>query len=962
MNPYPMPMDSTGFGPAQTGFFPTAAQAHQAEMQRFYTSRAAQAMQFQDPWIRQFAAGAAKAAGANPSDPVAMRQQMYGTAFGQAALDTATMLRSSGMLGQGNPMAYSYHVNRGISSGGFGMNVLNPEGNAMGPMQMVYGQGVLTDRVAMSAQRSLLQNLYGSGTADPSKLNGMNMESAGMVAADIARARGPSMGAATLVQNADLGLRVRSAISGNDDPMIKAGLSELTKPQLERMQALSANGSTKDIEEFTKAFDPKMKNEVTALIKSKSALLPDEGWGKEMADAVRSVSKGIASLRDVYEGLTDPQLKMQMESLTGIRVRDAASGHRASRMISNMRGAADASGHDAQTYFGFMQGAYAGMGQTLAGITGIGERGADTMGALENMFKADATQRAGIGEQASKETAAMARSMGVNVEPQSLQSIAADIKGGQQQFVKLYGGVTSLSGARGRFIDDKKRETAKQILEKFSKTTDPRERAALERQAKDLLGSEFGSYAQYEGSRAHEDDLAVVGANAGGEGDYVTDRAAEGMLRDVNVGGLKDVLGDDARMFVEAGGARTFADLETISKSTLIKGSDKNSQMITMLVNQDGMSRADAERVVSKLYNGTGQFRGSEGSRAATMRTLAGMNPDTTATARGKSMRASASLQAMDKDVDAVRSATGGDMSLKGMVNAMLSEQTGVLDSESGRIALLQTMKGDGMKIFGKSGADLTDRVLSGMDVSEGMTADMVKQINGAVGGDFDLAGASGYKNADELIAASKTSTGLAGILGKLQGNSRLSVTGGRRNLSVMSRDALDDIDPEAQASRFKSFALSAKYLYPEASDRDVSLLAESFKDGKKIDIGLAADETPSVHGGKAVLPNYKRIRDLSGRLVAGSDDDIASLMSTEGGQQILEQLKAEQTTMANIQAKGATSILAPDGKSGSVTHDVTKSKEVLDKLIERLESVSTQTVDRMVITNAEIHNMKPTQ
>lgn len=958
MNPYMMPMDYTGYGPAQSGFFPTAAQSHQAEMQRFYSSRAAQAMQFQDPWIREFAAGAARAAGANPADPIAMRRQMYGTAAGQMALDAATAMRNTGFLGQGNPMAYSYHVNRGITSNGFGVNVLGTNGFS-GPEQMVYGSGILSDRLAMTGQNALMQSLYGTGTADPSKLNGMNMESAGFAAAHVMRNRGPAMNAMTVIQNASMGERIASSIQFNShDPTTQAVLSGLTGPQMEKMQALSDRGNAKDIAEFSKTFeDPKVQMELQQLMtaKDKSAGFVNSQWVKQTKDAVKEISNVVAGLRDVYEGMSDSQLIVQAESLTGVRVSSAATGRRQARMIDNLKSGALGAGVDANSYMGFMQGTYSGFGAQMGAMLGLGERASGTMQQFEAMAMNDAGGRAGAAVMLEKEMASKAGAMGVGgVYARDIGAITADIKDGNMRFAQVHEGITNLSGAKAR-LSGSQRDEADRILAKFSSTTDPTTRNALERQARDLLGQGLGGYSKYRATNFRERDMGRVSNDFEGAGAYVMDNTARLRLADLNIRSLKEDFGDDARAFVDAGGGALLTDMEFISRGD---SKDKVNQMVQHMVRVGGMDEQKAKSVVGRLYDSSGKSRRSKRDMDALILKATDVNPDISSTGYGKNVKAKQDLLQMDQADNDFRSATKGDMSVKGIINAMASSQTGLLDSDQGKLALIHAMKGDNLKVMGKSGADLTDKVLTGLDVSKGFTADMVKQINAATG--MDLAGAAGFKSTAELVAATGNDEGLARVISSLKANDRLSVTGGRSGLNILSKDAMDELDAAGHAARAKDYAMASKYVY---GGKEADGLLDSFRAGGKLDIGLAADSAPDISSwyqwrGKndagyfktrAQLANLGKFTAVSGRLSGLSDKELAAYMTTEGGRQTLEQFKGERASVAKLQEADRDKIdtVGEDGKTTSAN-----TKQVLegfDKLIERMEKMAVANTNPVV-------------
>jgi len=938
-------------------------------MARHYTSKAGMAMQYVDPWITNFAAGAARMAGVNPNDPSAMRQQMYNTAAGQGALDIATLMRSNGLLGQGNPMAYSYHVAKGITSGGFGVQGLSSAGMPMGPMQTVYGSGPLADQVTMATQKQLLQNLYGSGTADPSKLNGANMETAGFIFSDLARNGGMLRNGVSIKQNASFEDRYAASMYFNQDSTIGSALQGMSKAQRETMGSIASRGGDQsEIDSFTSGFDnAKVRAELSAIIKAKDAIVPSADLGKPAAAAIKEITKSMASLRDVYEGMSDPMLYQQMQALTGIsggKMIDPMMGRKAGLIINKMKGAAEASGYDTQVYMDAMSGITSGMDAGASNFIGM---------------------RSGFASGIQKNTAAQFSAYGVAMGTPDMRAAGMDMRQQSERGAMIYDGIKALYGGIARITDPARRAIANKLLKDFETNTDPIARQNLNREAKALLGAAFGGFTNYTKTKSYSDDMGRMRDDIGGIAERFEGAILAESTATINPGELTNVMGSDAIGFIKAAGTSGTARLEDISRSSNIPKDQKMAQMMTIMQKDYDVSKEDAARMLGKLYDKDGAFKGDEETRKAVLASIVAAVPNEAGTAAGKLASASKYIGDLDKSVNDSRGAMGNDMSLKGIINAFISGKTGMLDSDEGKMLLMQSMKNDGMKIMGqkgpdgKTGKDYTDQVLSGMDLENGLTGDMVSKINKAVGGDFNLASAAGYKDADELIAASKTDVGLANIIEKLQGNAGIVTSGGRKNFNIASKAALDDFGATGQDARMKEFMLARKFINPNASAKDVDALAASFKAGEDLDVGLVADEFaskkriwgsaakssggwgPPIASSQVVqeMAQFDTVRDTVGRLNSGSNADLTTLMSTASGKQMLDSIKKQRNTLATTLGSDTSMIVnSVDSESGKVTSESFTQRDLtaFDETIKKMEAAMSVPFQNATFTNANIH------
>ena len=153
MSPEYAPFDHSGYGPTSTGFAPSAYDLRRLRANRFHSDRVSEAMQDIDPTLQSAALRIARATSGMRDDRSA-RDFLYGTARGQAIMDTARYARNAGMLGYGNVSNYAHNISSGISLGGMSMDIregvtsvgraVSGSGRLVGMSQRVSGNGMPT--------------------------------------------------------------------------------------------------------------------------------------------------------------------------------------------------------------------------------------------------------------------------------------------------------------------------------------------------------------------------------------------------------------------------------------------------------------------------------------------------------------------------------------------------------------------------------------------------------------------------------------------------------------------------------------------------------------------------------------------------------------------------------------------------------------------------------------------------
>jgi hypothetical protein len=516
MDPYNQQyyQDHTGYGPTPYGSAPSIDEIRRSTSNRYSSGRARDAMRYQDVSVTQAAEQLARLAGGKDRDPATIRRNLHNTTVGQGFMDAAALARKSGYVGPGgDPTRYSDNV-MNMVAGGFQSDIMeqvtDSTARKVGFGQRVSGGGMLAEHAGIMTQGKMLDNLYGKGqVADPSKLNGYNMEEASEVARSVVGRRG--MGQLLNVQKmGEDGTRIpfeeryRNMLDSAVAPGVKEGLSGMTKEQQTRAANIDllSEGDDKDaqIEALASELEsPQAQKAYKDLAKSTGSITFNDAAVKKVTDTVKEVTKGMAALSDIYGGLSAGDAFAELEKVAGGRITNKAQARAASRTVDTMRNTAEYAGMDPKMMMAMSEANTEGIKQMFQEL-GLDSRTSSTTDKasadLANEITTDSVRAA----KSASETNKKLSDMGVpgfeeEVDP---MGIAADKNRMLQESSKQYEAYNaSLSDKSliGKTPEEKAKVKELQTAFETNKgitRQDKNEKAALEQQIKDVLGGEEG--------------------------------------------------------------------------------------------------------------------------------------------------------------------------------------------------------------------------------------------------------------------------------------------------------------------------------------------------------------------------------------------------------------------------------------------------------------------------------------
>ena len=149
MNPYDStPVDYTGYGPTGTGGAPTAAEHQQRIRNQHMTAQMARMAALTDPVALAASERIVRLQhGMSGAGPDQVRRAMFQSAPGQMAMDAAMLMRTTGMIGQGDPITAAANIAQGVAGGGFRMSI---GGKGEFGTGRVGGSGAISEHVSAS--------------------------------------------------------------------------------------------------------------------------------------------------------------------------------------------------------------------------------------------------------------------------------------------------------------------------------------------------------------------------------------------------------------------------------------------------------------------------------------------------------------------------------------------------------------------------------------------------------------------------------------------------------------------------------------------------------------------------------------------------------------------------------------------------------------------------------------------
>ena len=981
-------LDYTGYGPTGAGGAPTAGQMRRQSMNRFHSNRVTDAMQYIDPYVTGVGVAAQQLL-SKSNDPAAARRGLYSTAGGQAALDGLMMKRQAGLLGQGNPVNYANNVVRGITSGGFTADIT---GNGqMGLGQRVSGNGMLAERVSMNYAKGLMTDLYGKGTPDPSKLHGFDMEEASGVFATIA-SRGGVGKAASWKRNADLQTRIDAARDAAVHPQVQEMLSKTTASTDTEMEAIIAAQK-----------DPKLKKELERVHKSTDAIVVNSEGRRAVAETVREVTKGMAALSDMYGELTAPELQQQLESITGKRITNRAQAKAATAMVDNLRGAADMSGIDPRAFMDYAQSRQAGMQQQVAAATGLDERSSSLIKEITAQVANTTLIDAASAAKVSSQNAADAKAAGFgDLSVRTVDEIALDKEQGRMQFMEKYAGVTMARGGLEN-LSGANRKQAEALLKKFDSTTDPGERSALEDEAKALMGKAIGGDAGWYGAKN-----SGVGAEAmvdayRGNNALAQERAAlEGRTEAINTSGMEEFLtgnGMDAdaaknvsNKLLRNVGVTGMLSMAELDRSSVLSPEGKRRMKIEQLMKEGGMTEEEAGKFLDQ----------SAGMDTKKMMNMLSATDREGVAKFDTNRRAQFALDSMGGDTRTRIRDEDGKVTMNSIATALSRGKVDSIDDPESMALALQAMAEEGMSTEvdqldadGRTSVDadgktkkikMSDHVKTGMDMSKGMTPEVMKQLQELNGGkDLGLAKKLGYASDEEMAKATandkQAKLAAINMLKTDEGFMKLNISGNETSMSGITDEALQTgLQGQFAQKRLNALA-TANSLFPTMSKDEQNSMTKSIEDGKEIDLSLfqagsfnGKVEDPSRlwnwrgdgddgSGRKyARIDNSHRMNVLAGTVQGANDQQMAGLAEINKGGGLVKQMEAQAATWRAAMEKGATTAVSKgdDGKdvTTELSEDFIKKFEASISKLREGTATANGTVAEMRVTNLHVDNI----
>lgn len=779
--------DQTGYGPIGTGNAPTPQEIRIQQRNRFHTDRLSTAMQYIDPYV----VGATQTAmqklyGSN--DQAAVRRATYSTAGGQAAMDMAMMARHAGLLGQGDPVNYATNIMRGIASGGFSARVSGTEpsgASIVGSNQRITGNGALAEQVALNYAKGMITDLYGTGIPDPSKLYGFNMEEASGVFRKIV-SRGGVGRAASIEYGAPTQSRIDAARDQAVDPTIKEKLAGVRAASDEDLQKLI------DVEG-----DDKFKAELVKIKQSNAALRVDSEGRKAVSNTVKEVTKGMAALSDMYGELNAPQLQAMLESISGTRITNRTQARKATAMVNELRNVAEASGNDPRAFMEYAQIRQAGMLNKVYAATGMDERSATTVKAinaeLANSTLLDATYASKADTRAAstaEHTLGFEGAIGMVRTPEEM---AADKEQGRLQYLAKRQGSVMLSGAVDNYMSEEDSATGKDLLRQIDEASaagDFKAQDDLELQAQNLLTRAWGAKSWEAARQSGVAEKSTKAAYEGPNRERQERLALEGRNKSLLRGGINSQLETDwgmgaeeadtlSKQLVENIGMPGMTQLGLFAADSGLSTKDRLAQQKAELVKESGLSEEQADVVMKQLFTEEGKYKDKdkyeklfkitqatdrEGGAINTRRQRAQDYLDSFGenSARKRMMGNESGKVSLNKIVTSL--ATGSLKSLNDSesmglaVQALADENVNLLlDERDADGNTIDEVDANGKATGKKKKIDLSKEFAANLDFSKGFTeermADLAKLNQGK---DIGLAKKMGYESNAELAAATK--------------------------------------------------------------------------------------------------------------------------------------------------------------------------------------------------------------
>ena len=987
------PVDYTGHGPTGTGGAPTAAE-HQQRMRNLHmTAQMARAAAVIDPVALAAAERIVRLQhGMSDASPGALRRALFNSAAGQVALDSAMMLRTTGMLGQGDPITAAANIAQGVAGGGFRMSIggTGQFGNREFGIGRVGGSGAVAEHVSGMFMKKVMRDMYGV-TGDTSNMHGFNSQEVSEVFQTFAQ-RGGIGHVAHLQQNADLQTRLDAATDNAVEPGIQSNLQRLGtmfKKKLKANPGLSPEAQAEALTVMTQSFgDKKLSKEIDAVIKSPDALIGNKDEVRRVGKIVKDITGALTGVADLYHELSPKALQQKLESISGMKITNSKQAIQAAATFADLRGAAMISGIDPKAFVDWSmdkQATSLGQVQGIIGADGRHRSVATGINAdIHNRIMVDSA----IASRQSNNAVMLGRSLGVDMDDsQTFEEIYTDKHQGRMQYLDRYQGMTMARGGMDN-LSGARREDAENLLKKFDKETDPAMRYNMEQQMRSMLASAFSSpgnevgfeelqssltgkrmlgkaYKDPAKSREMEKQARAERLDAIQPGmliNYLKDSGAadaedvsEIMLKDLGADGMGELLLRSKQI------GRIGKDGKE-SKTDLLSGEDRVKMMRDILKTAK-VTDTEADGFMGQFFDKNGQVKDKKVWGQA-MNLVHDANPEPDSTF-AQANAGQSKLEMMGAGSSRRRlSAADGSISFNSIATALATGRMkgGISDPES-MVLMLETMKREGInmpKVLDKDGNIVAadTQFESGIDFSKGLTKEGMEKLAKVNGGEkIDIAKKMGFENDEALWAATATDKNLRhDAIKQIQRDyPGINLTGDpTKGLDSDGRGGMTAITDSAKESggaplNKKAQQGGAAMLLAQAmglKEDEKSTLMDSIAKGGPLDFSAfeAGKFDKHTWGSEAKFdgPGIERMRKLSARVGMANKDEMKGFVSlNEGGAMV---------NVIDEQIKQVNEAIKAKKVFTTVKDDAGNSKEMnLEAFKKELEANRLKVMNQMV-------------
>ena len=422
---------------------------------------------------------------------------------------------------------------------------------------------------------------------------------------------------------------------------------------------------------------------------------------------------------------------------------------------------------------------------------------------------------------------------------------------------------------------------------------------------------------------------------------------------------------------------------------------DKRERMREVLT-KSGITGDAAEKLLDDSFDKSGKVKpGGVGSkkRKGLEDAITGLHRQRNEATSLYGRREAAQMELDSGDKNGLREKIRDDknrIGLSGIANAMLEKDSDFNSPESVALAL-EAFKNEEIAveaIVDGEKVDLTDKFTSGIDFSKGLTAEGLKSLDAANGGDMELwkklkdpATGKGFKNRDDMIEASKNNPELINnalrTIRTDEDYTGFSLTGGASNMTAMGDDVVNAAKGVGLQKKIKAMA-GARLLARQQGlkeDETSNLIKTAGDNEPGVDISqYRADTAP---GGRDYNPfndddiqagsGLKNQLALADTFAASSNKDMEMFAATFEDSDILGEMDKQKKKLMERQKVGGGEdiIKVGQGKEAKET-TVDAAIDKLDKSMKKLSDAmaqqdGAQIVKKMYVTDVVVEgNFNP--